>query len=180
MEVCNLTFFHLCLGQVEKRKKSTDKTLQTKIPEKEQFKNNNEEIEFSIYHFCKKKKKDRSQYTVQCVMLVLLSPNSQEIPRTGVSTVARTYKKRKGQERLPLCDRLSRPYHCNSCSCSLPPHPLCLTSHPQWMTDRCLLHVHDFRQPFLRYFDQELLSPGHHYGQLTMPNFNTTLPSAVI
>lgn len=116
----------------------------------------------------------------KCVMIGLLSPYSQEIPRTGMSTVARTYKKREGQERLPLCDRLSRPYHCNSCSCSLPPHPLCLTSHPQWMTDRCLLHVHDFRQPFLRYFDQELLSPGHHYGQLTMPNFNTTLPSAVI
>ena len=63
---------------------------------------------------------------------------------------------------------------------TLPPHPLCLTSDPKWMTDRCLLHVHDFRQPFLRYFDQELLFPGHRYGQLTMPNFNTTLPSAVI
>lgn len=47
-----------------------------------------------------------------------------------------------------------------------------------WLT--CLLHVHDFRQPFLRYSDQELLFPGHRYGQLTMPNFNTTLPSAVI
>ncbi|KAA8595687.1 hypothetical protein FQN60_010978 [Etheostoma spectabile] len=101
-----------------------------------------------------------------------------EIPRTGMSTIARTYKKRERQEWLPLCDRLSRPYHCNSCSYSLPPHPLCLTSHPKWMTDRCLLHVHDFRRPFLKYFDQELLSPGHHYGQLTMPNFNTTLPSA--
>lgn len=113
-------------------------------------------------------------------MIVSLSPNTQEIPRAGMSTVARTYKERERQERLPLCDRLSQPYHCNSCSYSVPPHPLCLTSHPQWMTDRCLLHVHDFRQPFLRYSDQELLSPGHHYGQLTMPNFNTTLPSAVI
>lgn len=112
----------------------------------------------------------------QCVTIVLLSPNFQEIPGAGMSPLTRTYKERERQERLPLCDRLRRPYHCHSCSCD----PLCLTSHPRWMTDRCLLLVHDFRQPFLRYFDQEALSPGHRCGQLTMPNLNTTLPSAVI
>lgn len=133
-----------------------------------------------VGNICYKQKNKTDCKSTSPVSHDSFSPNSQEIPRTGMSTVARAYKKRERQERLPLCDRLSQPYHCNSCSCSVPPHSLCLTSHPKWMTDRCLFHVHDFRQPFLRYFDEEMLSPGHHYGQLTMPNFNTTLPSAII
>lgn len=53
--------------------------------------------------------------------LPLLSAIPQEIPGTGMSTVTRAEKQREGQERLPLRDLLSRPYHCNSCSYSWPP-----------------------------------------------------------
>lgn len=72
-----------------------------------------------------------------------------------MSTVARAHEKRKRQERLPLCDRLSWSHHCMhlmqllSTTPTPTHHPLCLTLHPEWMTDRCLLHVHDSKQPFL-------------------------------
>ncbi|KAG7244322.1 hypothetical protein INR49_004022 [Caranx melampygus] len=62
-----------------------------------------------------------------------------EIPRTGMSTVARTYKKRERQEWLPLCDRLSRPYHCNSCSSTTPPTLPDITSKEMIEKVQCLL-----------------------------------------
>ncbi|XP_014031476.1 ras-related protein R-Ras2 isoform X2 [Salmo salar] len=46
-----------------------------------------------------------------------LARQLKEIPGTGMPAFARTHAERKGQEWLPLCDRLSGPYHCQSPSC---------------------------------------------------------------
>uniref|UniRef100_A0A8C8DDD0 RAS related 2 n=1 Tax=Oryzias sinensis TaxID=183150 RepID=A0A8C8DDD0_9TELE len=47
----------------------------------------------------------------------------QEIPRTGMSTVARANEKREKQAGLPLCDCLNLPYYCRNHAASQPPQP---------------------------------------------------------